>query len=645
MNISIVQLPEAQTTLGTQDTNPKYMQVGLEYDNTNTIKLGLYLEKNNTRGTMYTTLDGHEYANNLDMMSNSSNNKLRLLYALGALSTLSSYSYDTSIINIYINGVSTETLKFFSPDYYLNLASLVSLEYLPEAAKEEGSSSESNISRIKNIISSVRTLEAYRMSNDPAYTTKYNGTLNTEFAAIALQAGVSIDIGDIAVMATDDFKKDNEDEKKDDTNNGGEDTDAPTETKKPDGTLTVSKDTQKAITKTKKTAEKIMTASAKLLPGIYDMINQTYKAIKITDDLLDSKGALFTRIKAEKEKADTDYSQQMANIIVAFVGGINTSGSNGIFIKPEYDVRDFVGWSAEVSKYIYADSQVLGSLYIAQEIAINMCDILNTPLNNDIKDLTISIFNYVFSRIYNSGFFLSGTVSDYYKDVLADRRNFYEIYGISIKKNLDAQYISTALTNEFPKLNVVNSYSMMEIAENVSDVFNSEAYNSMRVRIEENILLSIFKNNEPIKNISKMIDILNETPYNLRSLLFRSILTDILKEIYSEIMSSNKDKCYMSADDVYDLETLISDACPIELKAVINDDGTTSTENVDLIRNLIEKYLRCWVFFYASDIYALNYLSYNTERGNNLFSILTNKSESLKEKRDESYVFNQKKYN
>ena len=157
--------------------------------------------------------------------------------------------------------------------------------------------------------------------------------------------------------------------------------------------------------------------------------------------------------------------------------------------------------------------------------------------------------------------------------------------------------------------------------------------------------MSIFKNNAPIKNISKMVEILNETPYNLRSLLFRSILIDILKEIYSEIISSNKDKYHISADDVYDLEALISDACPIELKATINDDGTTSTENVDLIRNLIEKYLRCWVFFYASDIYALNYLSYNTERGNNLFSILTNKSESLKEKRDESYVFNQKKYN
>ena len=540
-----------------------------------------------------------------------------------------------------MNGVSTETLKFFSPNYYINLAPLVSSAYLPEAVKEEGSSSESNISRIKNIISSVRTLEAYRMSNDPAYTTKYNGTLNTEFAAIASQAGVGIDIGDIAVTATDDFKKDNEDEKKDDTNNGGEDTDAPTETKKPDGTLTVSKDTQKAITKTKKTAEKIMTASAKLLPGIYDMINQTYKAIKITDDLLDSKGALFTRIKTEKEKADTDYSQQMANIIVAFVGGINTSGSNGIFIKPEYDVRDFVGWSAEVSKYIYADSQVLGSLYIAQEIAINMCDILNTPLNNDIKDLTISIFNYVFSRIYNSGFFLSGTVSDYYKDVLADRRNFYETYGISIKKNLDAQYISTALTNEFPKLNVVNSYSMMEIAENAADVFNSEAYNNMRVRIEANILMSIFKNSAPIKNISKMIEILNETPYNLRSLLFRSILTDILKEIYSEIMSSNKDKCYMSADDVYDLETLISDACPIELKAVINDDGTTSTENVDLIRSLIKKYLRCWIFFYASHAYALNYLSYDNASGKNLYSILTNNSESLKEKRVIEYALSQ----
>ena len=53
----------------------------------------------------------------------------------------------------------------------------MSLEYLPEAIKEEGSSSESNISRIKNIISSVQTLDAYRKSNDPVYTDKYNGTL------------------------------------------------------------------------------------------------------------------------------------------------------------------------------------------------------------------------------------------------------------------------------------------------------------------------------------------------------------------------------------------------------------------------------------------------------------------------------------
>ena len=616
------------------------MQIGLEYDNVDTIKLGLYLEKNNTRGTMYTLLNIHEFASAFDMMNNSANNKLRLLYALGALSTLSSYSYNASIINIY-DGVPVEKLKFFSPEYYLNLASLTALDYFPETIKHEGSSSESNISRIKNIISSVRTLEAYRMSNDPVYTTKYNGTLDAEFLAIALYA--KIDIGEIPVVGTDDFNKDNDNEKKDDTNNNGGATDAPIETKKPDGTVSVSRDTQKAITKTKKTAEKIMTASAKLLPGIYDMINQTYKAIKITDDLLDSKGALFTRIKAEKEKADTDYSKQMANIIVAFVDGINTSGSNGAFIAPDYKLRKFIDWSEEVSKYIYADSQILGSLYIAQEIAINMCDILNTPLNNDIEDLTILIFNYIFSRIYNGGFFLTGTVSDYYTEALADRRNFYETYGISIKKNLDAQYLSTTLTNEFPKLNVMNSYSMLEIAENTTDVFNSEAYNKMRTRIEQNILMSIFKNNAPIKNISKMVEILNETPYNLRSLLFRSILIDILKEIYSEIISSNKDKYHISADDVYDLEALISDACPIELKATINDDGTTSTENVDLIRNLIEKYLRCWVFFYASDIYALNYLSYNTERGNNLFSILTNKSESLKEKRDESYVFNQKK--
>ena len=624
------------------------MKIGLEYDNADTIKLGLYLEKNNAYGTMYIALDVHEYANALDMMSNSSNNKLRLLYALGALSTLSSYSYDASIINIYKREVSVEALKFFSPNYYLNLASLVSSEYLYEAVKEEGSSSESNISRIKNIISSVQTLDAYRKSNDPAYTIKYNGTLSTEFLIIALNA--KIDIGEIPVIGTEDFEKDNEDENKDDTNenkdntnSGGEEADDSTEIKNPDGTIIVSKDTQKAITKTKTTAEKIMAAAAKLLPGIYDMINQIYKAIKITDNLLDSKGALFTRVNNEKKKADTDYGNQMANVILSFVDGINAASSSGAFIKPEYNVRNFIDWSKEVSKYIYADSQNLGFLYIVQEIAINMCDTLNTPLNNDIEELTISIFNYVFNRIYSSGFFSTGTVSNYYKEVFADRRNFYETYGVSIKKNLDAQYISTTLTNEFPALNVVNSYSMMEIAENAADVFNSEAYNKMRVRIEQNILMSIFKNNAPIKNISKMIDILNETPYNLRSLLFRSILTDILREIYSEAISSDNDTCYMSIDDAYDLETLISYACPTELKTVVNDDGTTSTESVDLIRNLIQKYLRCWIFFYASHAYALNYLSYDdaSGNGNSLYSILANNSESLKEKRVVEYALSQ----
>ena len=155
--------------------------------------------------------------------------------------------------------------------------------------------------------------------------------------------------------------------------------------------------------------------------------------------------------------------------------------------------------------------------------------------------------------------------------------------------------------------------------------------------------MSIFKNNAPIKNISKMIEILNETPYNLRSLLFRSILTDILKEIYSEISSSNKNTCRMSRDDVYDLETLISDACPTELKTVINNNGTTSTESVDLIRSLIEKYLRCWIFFYASHAYALNYLSYDdaSGNGNRLYSILANNSQSLKEKRVVEYALSQ----
>lgn len=531
----------------------------------------------------------------------------------------------------------------------------MSLEYLPEAIKEEGSSSESNISRIKNIISSVQTLDAYRQSNDPVYTDKYNGTLSTEFFTIASYAKLDIGetsavdtgensisgTGGFSVIGTDASKKDNEDEN--DTNNSGEVTEDPTEIEKPDGTITVSKDTQKSITKTKTTAENIMAAAAKLLPGIYDMINQTYNAIKITDNLLDSKGALFTRVNTEKEKADTDYGNQMANIIVSFVDGINASGSSGAFIKPEYNVRNFTEWSKEVSKYIYADSQNLGFLYIVQEIAINMCDTLNTPLNSDIEELTISIFNYVFNRIYSNGFFSTGTVSDYYKEVLADRRNFYETYGVSIKKNLDAQYISTTLTNEFPALNVVNSYSMMEIAENAADVFNSEAYNKMRVRIEQNILMSIFKNNAPIKNISKMIEILNETPYNLRSLLFRSILTDILKEIYSEAISSDNDTCHMSLDDAYDLETLISYACPTELKTAVNDDGTTSTESVDLIRSLIQKYLRCWIFFYASHTYALNYLSYDDASGNGniLYSILANNSESLKEKRVIEYALNQ----
>ena len=90
------------------------MKIGLEYDNADTIKLGLYLEKNNANGTMYIALDVHEYANVIDVMSNSSNNKLRLLYALGALSTLSSYSYDASIINIYERSI-RRNAKIFQP--------------------------------------------------------------------------------------------------------------------------------------------------------------------------------------------------------------------------------------------------------------------------------------------------------------------------------------------------------------------------------------------------------------------------------------------------------------------------------------------------------------------------------------------------
>lgn len=107
----------------------------------------------------------------------------------------------------------------------------MSLEYLPEAIKEEGSSSESNISRIKNIILSVQTLEGYRKSNDPVYTDKYNGTLSVEFSDIASYANVDIGENSIAgtggfsVIGTDTSEKDNEDEN--DTN-----MDAPVEMKK-----------------------------------------------------------------------------------------------------------------------------------------------------------------------------------------------------------------------------------------------------------------------------------------------------------------------------------------------------------------------------------------------------------------------------
>ena len=114
MNMLRIEHQEARIVPGAQDANLKYMKIGLEYDNADTIKLGLYLEKNNAYGTMYIALDVHEYANVIDMMSNSSNNKLRLLYALGALSTLSSYSYDASIINIYKRSIRRNVKIFHS---------------------------------------------------------------------------------------------------------------------------------------------------------------------------------------------------------------------------------------------------------------------------------------------------------------------------------------------------------------------------------------------------------------------------------------------------------------------------------------------------------------------------------------------------
>ena len=217
-------------------------------------------------------------------------------------------------------------------------------------------------------------------------------------------------------------------------------------------------------------------------------------------------------------------------------------------------------------------------------------------MNNDIEKTTISVFNYIFNQMYSKGFWSENVISDYYKNMFSYKKNFYENYDITIMPELNAQYLPATLLNEFPSIEYFNKYSIAGLAKYADDLFNSDMYVDMQNTVNQKLLSEIFKNKTPIKNISIMAELLNSSKNNLRTLIFRSLLGDLLKNIYDSIIS-------------------------------INDSNTKVSNTVDIIKKRIEEYIQCWIFFYASDAYMLSYLDrYDANSyGNMLYTYMMNK--------------------
>lgn len=369
----------------------------------------------------------------------------------------------------------------------------------------------------------------------------------------------------------------------------------------------------------------IVSIVTETLPIINDIIYQALESIKAVDDVLESKTGLFNRTKSNK--ASTDYNALAKETLSSFEIALRQGGTISHMEQPNYKLRSFSEWSMEMSKYCSGNALSMAPLYIVQELGINMSDILTDPMNSDIEKTTISVFNYIFNQMYSKGFWSENVISDYYKNMFSYKKNFYKNYDITIMPELNAQYLPATLLNEFPSIEYFNKYSIVGLAKYADDLFNSDIYVDMQNTVNQKLLSEIFKNKAPIKNISIMSELLNSSKNNLRTLIFRSLLGDLLKNIYDSIISINDSntKC-MTASDENELSLLISEISPIsETVTISNNEKVSNT--VDIIKKRIEEYIQCWIFFYASDAYMLSYLDrYDANSyGNMLYTYMMNK--------------------
>lgn len=172
----------------TENVDSGYSDFGIELINDTEAILGIAISKGNTFGVAYIKLTLSKYSKNSDMLAVSTNSKIKLLYALGAIGTLKDYKTNEALDNYKNDGFVPLSAKFFELNYYVNLLSTISNEYLQDAIKYETSNSESEISYISTLASSLITIESYRMSYDSLYNNTYTEPITNAFVSISMKS-------------------------------------------------------------------------------------------------------------------------------------------------------------------------------------------------------------------------------------------------------------------------------------------------------------------------------------------------------------------------------------------------------------------------------------------------------------------------
>lgn len=624
-----------------------YSNFGIEIVGDDRLILGIAISKGNTFGVIYIPLTLSGYSKNSDMLANSTNAKIKLLYALGAIGTLKDYNADESLENYKKDGFAPLSAKFFEMNYYVNLLSLISNEYLQNAVKYEVSTSESKISYISVLATSVITIEAYRMMYDSLYNNAYTEAITNAFVNISAKSD-SISSAYEETTETTGGNNNNNNTNNDsststDKNTGkfiglsipntGNDSGSSGDSNNTTGGAPLRRQKTAAqlgtitntISKVSVSTNEIISIITETLPIINDIIYQASESIKAIDDVLESKAGLFNRSKSNK--ATTDYAALAKETLSSFETALRQGGSTSYIEQPNYKLRSFSEWSSEMSKYCSGNVLSMVPLYIVQELGINMSEILTDPMNTDIEKTTISLFNYIFNQMYFKGFWNENVISDYYKNMFFYKKNFYENYDITIGAELNAQYLPATLLNEFPAIEYFNTYSIAGLTKYADDLFNSDIYTDMRNTTNQKLLSEIFKNKTPLKNISTMSELLNSSKNNLRTLILRSLLGDLLKDIYNSAISINDDNIkYITMSDESELSRLMSEISPIG-EAITISNGEKVSNTVDIIKKRIEEYIQCWLFFYGSNLYMLSYLdTYDANSyGSMLYAYMLNK--------------------